>query len=35
MPFWAGQGKARKNPDFSAAFINFPRFGHRSIMAGR
>jgi hypothetical protein len=35
MPLWASQGKARKNPDFSVAFINFPQFGHRPIMPGR
>jgi hypothetical protein len=35
MPLWASQGKARKNPDFSAAFINFPQFSHRPIMAGQ
>jgi hypothetical protein len=35
MPLWASQGKARKNPDFSVTFINFPQFGHRPIMPGR
>ena len=31
MPLWASQGKARKIPDFSAAFMVFPWFCHRSI----
>jgi len=35
MPLWASQGKARKNPDFSVAFINFPQFGHRPIIPRR
>jgi hypothetical protein len=34
MPLWACQGKARKNPDFSVSFNNFPQFCHRPIIPG-
>ena len=35
MPLWASQGKARKIPDFSIAFMLFPWFCHRSVTPGR